>query len=64
MGKQHETLPNEPQEKPVPKEVPEITRPLDPQAPTIPREGDEPIPNELPPPKSPQEDPQINPNKI
>jgi len=57
------TMPNEPQEKPVIKETPEIIRPIDPQNPEIAHEDDERMPDVLPP-KSPEEDPPVDPNKV
>jgi len=64
MGKQHQTIQNEPQESPVPNQKTEIIQPNDPNIREIPRENDEPIPDELPPSKSPEEDPPIDPNKV
>ena len=49
MGKQHDTIPHEPQEMPVRKEEPEIKQPNDPKVPGIPQENPERIPVELPP---------------
>jgi len=49
MGKQHETIPNEPQEAPGQPSRPEVQQPNDPQGPSIPHEA---------PPNEPQEVPQ------
>ncbi len=49
MGKQHETIPNEPQEAPLQPSHPEVHQPNDPQGPSIPQEA---------PPNEPQEIPQ------
>ena len=49
MGKQHNTIPNEPQEMPVRKEEPQIKQPNDPKIPEIPQEDPERIPVEIPP---------------
>jgi len=58
MGKQHETMPTEPPENPVPAETPEIIEPNDPPPRPVPHEDDDQVPNELPPPeKAPDEEP-------
>ncbi|WP_299590276.1 hypothetical protein [Mucilaginibacter sp.] len=44
-----QTIPNEPDEMPVPKPQPEIMPPNDPKEPQIPQEDPEQIPQELPP---------------
>jgi hypothetical protein len=49
MGKQHNTIPNEPQEMPVRKDEPEIKQPNDPKVPEIPQEDPQRIPDEIPP---------------
>ena len=49
MGKQHDTIPNEPQEAPVQPTRPEVQQPNDPQGPPVPQEA---------PPNEPQEVPQ------
>jgi hypothetical protein len=64
MSKQHETIPNEPAEKPVLNERPEVSRPIDPDQPAIPHEDDDHIPNELPPSKAPGEDAPVNQNNF
>lgn len=48
MGKQHETMPNEPQEAPVQPELPEVQQPSDPQTPEIPQEAPQNEPTEIP----------------
>jgi len=48
MGKQHETMPDEPQEAPVQLERPEIKQPSDPGMPEIPREAPQNEPPEIP----------------
>ena len=48
MGKQHETIPNEPQEAPVQPQRPEIQQPGDPQEPAIPQEAPDNEPQEVP----------------
>jgi len=50
MGKQHETMPNEPQEAPVQQPKPEIQQPNDPNGPTVPQEAPPNQPQELPQP--------------
>jgi hypothetical protein len=54
-----QTMPNEPDEMPVPKEAPEIRQPNDPQEPKIPVEDPERIPQEIPP--EPPNFPEIRP---
>jgi hypothetical protein len=49
MGKQRNTIPNEPQEMPVRKDAPEIRQPADPKVPEIPQEDPDWIPDEMPP---------------
>jgi hypothetical protein len=48
MGKQHETIPNEPQEAPVQPTRPEVQQPDDPQGPPVPREAPLTEPQEMP----------------
>jgi len=48
MGKQHETMPNEPQEAPVQSTQPEIQQPNDPKGPVIPQEAPANEPVEVP----------------
>ncbi|MEO3407552.1 hypothetical protein AAFN85_26780 [Mucilaginibacter sp. CAU 1740] len=48
MGKQHETMPNEPQEAPVQQPQPEIQQPKDPGTPEIPQEAPNNEPVEVP----------------
>jgi len=48
MGKQHDTIPNEPQEAPVQSRRPEVQLPNDPQGPSLPQEAPENEPQELP----------------
>ena len=48
MGKQHETIPNEPQEAPVQPLSPEVQQPTDPHTPSIPQEAPPNEPQELP----------------
>ncbi|TSJ36625.1 hypothetical protein FO440_22625 [Mucilaginibacter corticis] len=48
MGKQHDTIPNEPQEAPVQSPKPEIQQPNDPQGPTFPQEAPGNQPQEIP----------------
>jgi hypothetical protein len=59
MGKQHDTFPNEQQEIPVPKEMPEVNQPSDPGNPEVPQEDPQVVPDEFPPevnsPESPVE---------
>jgi hypothetical protein len=50
MGKQHETMPNEPQETPVQADKPEIPRPSDPNGPSVPQEAPQNEPQEMPKP--------------
>jgi hypothetical protein len=54
MGKQHETIPNEPQEAPIQPDRPEIQQPVDPQSPHIPEEAPPNEPQELPKQAPPQ----------
>lgn len=61
MGKQHETIPNEPQESPVRPLAPEIQRPGDPQEPQIPAEAPDRQPEEVP--QHPQQQPEAEPGK-
>jgi hypothetical protein len=49
MGKQHQTIPNEPVEMPAEKERPDIMQPADPHVPEIPQESPDEIPDEVPP---------------
>ena len=49
MGKQHQTIPNEPIEMPAEKATPEILQPADPQVPEVPQENPDEIPDEVPP---------------
>lgn len=62
MGKQHNTVPNEPAEFPVQPEKPEIQQPSDPGEPQVPEEAPENIPNELPPDES--DSPELNPDEF
>lgn len=48
MGKQHETIPGEPQENPVRPGQPEIIPPKDPERPHLPQEAPDRQPVELP----------------
>ena len=48
MGKQHNTIPNEPQEAPVPPEKPDVQQPTDPHTPEIPQEAPDNEPQEVP----------------
>ena len=50
MGKQHDTIPNEPQEAPVRPSRPEVQQPNDPQGPPVPQEAPENEPLEVPQP--------------
>lgn len=61
MGKQHETMPNEPQEAPVRPASPEIKQPCDPAGPGIPTEAPYNEPVELPQQPAPQ--PEISPER-
>lgn len=54
MSKQHETIPNEPQEAPVQPEQPEIQQPHDPNTAAVPEEAPQNDPQELPPDITPQ----------
>jgi hypothetical protein len=54
MGKQHDTMPNEPQEAPVRPQQPEIRQPNDPKAPDIPQEAPQNEPQEVPRQPNPQ----------
>jgi hypothetical protein len=56
MGKQHNTIPNEPEEMPVRKDEPEIKQPADPKVPEIPQEDPDRIPDEVPPEKQQAKD--------
>lgn len=58
MGKQHETMPNEPQEAPFQPKKPEIQQPADPQTPEIAQEAPQSEPTEVP-----QERPGISPGQ-
>jgi hypothetical protein len=55
MGKQHETIPNEPEESPARPGKPEVELPRDPQSPDIPKEAPQNEPTEVP--KEPAEQP-------
>jgi hypothetical protein len=57
MGKQHETMPTEPLENPIPAKTPEIIQPNDPGTRPVPHEDDDNVPNELPPRQTPDEEP-------
>jgi hypothetical protein len=59
MSKQHETIPNEPQESPAQPGKPEIEMPRDPKTPDIPKEAPQQEPREVPQQPSPQ--PEIKP---
>jgi len=59
MGKQHETIPNEPLETPVQPDRSEIQQPNDPQTPKTPQEAPQNEPLEVPQQPSPQ--PEIKP---
>lgn len=48
MGKQHQTMPGEPEEAPLTPMRPEIERPGDPQAPKVPEEAPDRQPEEVP----------------
>jgi len=48
MGKQHNTIPNEPQEAPVQPSRPEFQQPNDPQVTPVPQEAPENEPQEVP----------------
>ena len=48
MGKQHETIPNEPQEAPVQQPQPEVQQPIDPMEPSVPQEAPQNEPQEVP----------------
>lgn len=48
MGKQHDTIPNEPQETPVQSPKPEIQQPNDPRVPSVPQEAPDNQPQEVP----------------
>ena len=62
MGKQHETIPNEPQESPVQPQRPEIQQPNDPQGPAIPQEAPPNEPQELP--KPPDQGSELNQTEV
>ena len=49
MSKQHNTIPNEPQEMPEREDTPEIKQPTDPKVPEIPPEDPDRVPDEIPP---------------
>ncbi len=49
MSKQHQTIPNQPEEMPVQKPQPEIQQPNDPKTPEIPEESPDELPDEIPP---------------
>lgn len=48
MSKQHETMPNEPEESPAQPGKPEVELPRDPKTPDIPREAPQHEPREMP----------------
>ncbi|MFD0792148.1 hypothetical protein ACFQZX_00890 [Mucilaginibacter litoreus] len=49
MSKQHNTIPNEPEEMPERNDKPEINKPADPSMPEIPKEAPDDIPPEITP---------------
>jgi hypothetical protein len=57
MGKQHETIPNEPQEAPVQAPQPEVQQPHDPNGPSVPQEAPNNEPVEIP--QQPAQQPEI-----
>ncbi|MGN6178399.1 MAG: hypothetical protein ACTHNW_04420 [Mucilaginibacter sp.] len=61
MGKQHDTIPNEPQEAPVRPDHPEVQQPGDPQGPPIPQEAPQNEPLEIP--REPAPQPEIKPDQ-
>ena len=64
MGKQHNTVPGEQPEMPVPAERPEINQPFNPKERELPQEDPQELPDELPPVENPPEGPPLNPGNI
>ena len=54
MGKQHDTIPNEPQEAPVQPSRPAVQQSNDPQGPSVPQEAPQNEPQEVPQQPNPQ----------
>ena len=61
MGKQHDTIPNEPQEAPVQPSRPEVQQPNDPRGTSVPQEAPQNEPQEVPQQPNPQ--PEIRPDQ-